>query len=225
MSRTRRERLASASLYLVMPPEVGSDLDEFIRAVLSAGVDIIQLRDKTNDRDRTLRAAEVLRSNCDRYDALFIVNDHCDLAIEAGADGVHLGQDDLDVAEARRRVGADLVIGWSTHSETQIRAAEEGPVDYLGVGPVFATPTKPKRPAVGTQLVEFASTTCLKPFFAIGGIGPTVVTEVVSAGATRIAVVRAIVAAPDPAGAARVLKQALVAQEGQSGPTGFRTNG
>ena len=160
-----------------------------------------------------------LRAVCTRAGALFVVNDRPDLALECGADGVHLGQDDERVDEVRRQVGDSLLIGISTHSPEQIAAAERSAADYLGVGPVFETPTKPGRPAVGLELVERAARHASKPWFAIGGIDPASARAVVDAGARRLAVVRAIRDAEDPEEAARQLR-AAVDQEARIGAPG-----
>ena len=169
---------------------------------------MVQLRDKTAEARRLLDAAEVIRQVVAEKDALFIVNDRVDLAIAAGADGVHLGQDDIPVAEARRQVGPDMLIGLSTHTSEQVLAVPPE-VDYIGVGPVNATPTKEGREPVGLELVTFAAANATVPFFAIGGIDRYNAPEVVAAGASRISVLRAITDDPDPALAARLLLEAL----------------
>ncbi len=145
---------------------------------------------------------------CARHDALFILNDRPDLVLAAGADGVHVGQDDDPVPEARNRVGAERLVGLSTHTPDQVDRAHG--VDYIGVGPVHPTPTKPGRPAVGLELVRYASDRAAVPFFAIGGIEPANVVAVRDAGATRIAVVRAVTEADDPERVARELRGALI---------------
>lgn len=171
-------------------------------------MDVVQLRDKHASARDLLAAAEVFRRRTSEFGALFIVNDRVDLAIATGADGVHLGQDDLPVPEARRQLGPEPLIGLSTHSQGQIRSAPAA-ADYLGVGPVAETPTKPGRPAVGTALVSFAAREALRPFFAIGGIDLDGLPAVLAAGATRVAVVRALTDAADPGGTARVFSRAL----------------
>ncbi|MGH7425866.1 MAG: thiamine phosphate synthase, partial [Candidatus Methylomirabilales bacterium] len=183
-------------------------LDELLPRVLEAGVDLVQLRDKDMEARSLLRYAEVVRRRTEEFGALFIVNDRVDLACAAGADGVHLGQEDLSAAAARQMIGAGL-IGLSTHTEEQIRAAAASEADYLSVGPVHLTPTKPGRPAVGCALVRFAAAHARLPFFAIGGIDSATAPAVAEAGARRVAVVRAIVDAGDPAAAARQIRRAL----------------
>jgi thiamine-phosphate pyrophosphorylase len=151
---------------------------------------------------------------CAARGVVFILNDRPDLVAAVGADGVHVGQDDIPVAEARRQVGEERVVGLSTHSPAQIDAAAGQPgLDYIGVGPVHATPTKPGRPAVGLELVGYAAAHAATPFFAIGGIDTGNVAAVRAAGARRIAVVRAVTESADPAGTARRLRRALESEE------------
>jgi thiamine-phosphate pyrophosphorylase len=183
-----------------------------LEPALRGGVDVFQLRDKDASDDELLRAGHRARTLCDRHDALFIVNDRPDLAVRAGADGVHLGQDDMDVERARAIVGPELLIGRSTHTPEQIDTAAGA--DYIGVGPVHMTPTKLGRPAVGLELVRYAATRAAVPFFAIGGIDETNIGLVAAAGAARAAVVRAIGDAADPEGAARTLRAALAVPVG-----------
>jgi thiamine-phosphate pyrophosphorylase len=201
----RRQRLQGAHLYLVCDERA----DTFITDALRGGVDILQLRIKGGDDAGILTAARRYRRACDAAGALLILNDRPDLAVEAGADGVHLGQDDMPVDRARHEVGDHLIVGLSTHSPAQVTAAAEAGVDYIGVGPIHATPTKPGRPAVGTELIAYASQHCPFPFFAIGGIDASNVAAVHGAGATRIAVVRALTEAPDPRRAAAALRKAI----------------
>jgi len=176
-------------------------------------VDILQLRMKDVADEDIVAAARRFARAAAEHDALFILNDRPDLVAAAGADGVHVGQDDAPVADARRLVGPDRLIGLSTHTPEQLDATAGVPVDYIGVGPVHATPTKPGRPAVGLDLVRYAAEHATVPFFAIGGISPDNAVAVRDAGAGRIAVVRAITEAPDPAGATRALRE-VVAEVG-----------
>ena len=199
----RRDRLDKALLYLVCDARS----DEFLEAALDGGVDIVQLRIKDAPDERVLEAAQRYRRLCTAAGALLIVNDRPDLALAADADGVHVGQDDVAVASAREVVGADKLVGLSTHSPEQITGAAG--VDYIGVGPVHATPTKPGRPPVGLELVGYATANCALPFFAIGGIDTTNVSAVLDAGARRIAVVRALTQAQDPESTARALRAIL----------------
>ena len=210
----RRERLARAHLYVVTGArKEQGDIAAFLAAVLDAGADIIQLRDKNAEAGDILRWSEDFRAAADRYGALFVINDRPDVAVASGADGVHLGQNDLPPESARRVVGPDVLIGLSTHSPAEF-AAGAPEADYLCVGPLFATPTKPGRPATGLEIVTHAASrerdgTEQRPWFAIGGITLDNVDEVVAAGAQRICVVSAILCADDLAAACRSLKDRL----------------
>jgi thiamine-phosphate pyrophosphorylase len=199
----RRERLGRARLYLVCDRRPA----ELLRAALAGGVDLVQLRDKAAGDEELRSAAATFRACCDEAGALFVVNDRPDLAVAARADGVHVGQDDMDPARAREIVGDELIVGRSTHSAAQIDAAAG--VDYIAVGPVHATPTKPGRPAAGLDPVRHAAVHARVPWFAIGGLDPDNVGAVIAAGARRIVVVRAITEAADPEAAARALRRAL----------------
>ncbi len=202
----RRRRLEDCRLYLVTSPV--PELERVVAQALAAGVRLVQYRAKEGaglDDRRRLTQALHLRELCASHSALFLVNDRIDLALAVEADGVHLGQDDLPVAVARRLLGADRLIGRSTHAIGQLhRALAEG-CDYVGVGPVNATPTKPGREPVGLAYVEAAAAEATIPFFAIGGIDATNLAAVQAAGARRVAVVRAITEAADPAAASAEL--------------------
>jgi thiamine-phosphate pyrophosphorylase len=209
----RRERLARARLYVVTGArEQEGDLEAFLSAVLEAGADLVQLRAKDAEAGDLLRWSTSFRAAADRYGALFVVNDRPDVAIAAGADGVHLGQNDLPAAVARGLIGSDLLIGLSTHSTAEFDAGAEE-ADYLCVGPLHATPTKPGRPATGLDIVTHAARrrrdgAAERPWFAIGGIDVDSLPGVVDAGATRIVVVRAV-AGPDPGASVKALLVAL----------------
>ncbi len=205
-SLDRRERLSRARLYLVIESGPAA---EVLEPALAGGVDIVQLRDKEAADEALVRAGERFRSACDRHGALLVVNDRPDLALRCGADGVHLGQDDGDLDDARELVGPDVLIGVSTHTPDQVGVAARSTADYLGVGPVHQTATKPGRPAVGLELVRHATACSSKPFFAIGGIDAGNAPAVVQAGAQRLAVVRAIRDAGDPGAATRALRAVL----------------
>jgi thiamine-phosphate pyrophosphorylase len=206
----RRERLRTARLYFVCDARpAGEDLEGLLRAALSGGADIVQLREKELGRVEIERSASTFRRVCDTYSALFVVNDDPDLARACDADGVHLGQDDGSVEEARGLLGPDAIIGLSTHSEQQIEAANAAPVDHISVGPVWETPTKAGRPGVGLELVSYAAEHASHPFFAIGGIDPGNAGRVVDAGARRLCVVRAIRDAAEPAAVAAELRRAV----------------
>lgn len=190
---------------------------DFLRAACSGGVDVLQLRDKALDDDGIRRAALVFREVCSEFRIPFILNDRPDLVFEVGADGVHVGQDDMTPRDARTVVGsAFAIIGRSTHDADQgVAAIADSEVSYFAVGPVHATPTKPGRPAAGLDYVEWAvAARSSKPWFAIGGLDATNVHEVLERGATRIVVVRAITEAADPEAAARALRTALEAHVG-----------
>ena len=205
----RRRRLDRLRLY-VITGERGS-VDEtaaIVAAALAGGADAIQLRKKTMAREDQVRLARRLRALTRAHDALLIINDHPLVAIEADADGVHLGQDDADPREVRDLFDfGDRLIGRSTHSREQAHAAIAEGADYLGVGPVFATPTKPGRAPVGLELVRAVSAAVPIPFVAIGGIDERNVASVIAAGARAIAVVRAVYDSEDPAEAARRLRR------------------
>lgn len=200
----RRARLRDARLYFVADR---AGLEHALDGALRGGADVVQLRDKTATDEEIAAAAAWTAERCAAHGALFVLNDRPDLAARAGADGVHVGQDDVAVSEARRIVGDDALVGLSTHSPAQVDGAQG--VDYIGVGPVHATPTKAGRPAVGLELVRYAAEHAPMPFFAIGGIDTGNVSAVRDAGATRIAVVRAIGDADDVEGVAGALRAAL----------------
>lgn len=202
----RCTRLAAARLYLVCDAR---ELAEVLPAAIAGGVEIVQLREKNLPDDELLVLADAARSLCERLGALFIVNDRPIVAREIGADGVHVGQDDMPVAEVRALVGPGMLIGLSTHAPGEIDAVDPSIVDYIGVGPVHATPTKPGRPGVGLELVRYAAAHAPVPFFAIGGIDTERAPEVIAAGAQRLCVLRAIVCAENPEHAARELRELL----------------
>jgi thiamine-phosphate pyrophosphorylase len=206
---SRRERLRRARLYFVTDVQPG--LEELLAAALAGGVDMVQLRDKSASDDELVRAAAVFRRLCDEHDALFWLNDRPDLVAACGADGVHVGQDDMPASEARAVVGDEVLVGLSTHSPAQLGAAlAAGDADQLSVGPVWATPTKAGRPPAGLDYVRHAARVAgERPWFAIGGIDLGNVREVTAAGASRVVVVRAIRDADDPRAAAAALDSAL----------------
>ncbi len=204
----RRARLADARLYFIADDRPGGrPLADVLPAALAGGVDVFQLRMKEAVDDAILAAAEVARAACEQAGALFILNDRPDLAAACDADGVHVGQDDAPVFRARLTVGPERLVGRSTHAPAEIDAS--GDADYVGVGPLHLTPTKPGRPAVGLELVEYAAAHAAPPFFAIGGIDATTIDAALEAGARRVAVVRAIAEADDPQSATRTLRAAL----------------
>ncbi|XFA72505.1 thiamine phosphate synthase [Thermosynechococcaceae cyanobacterium Okahandja] len=192
----RLYRLQQAHLYLVTSPS--DRLLEIVEAALKGGLPLVQYRDKASDDQTRLRTAQQLQALCQRYGALFLVNDRVDIAVGANADGVHLGQTDIPIELARQLLGGDRLVGRSTTNPEELeRALGEG-ADYVGVGPIFATPTKPGKAAVGTEYLRYARQRTAIPQFAIGGIDTSNIAQVVAAGATHVAVVRAIMAAADP---------------------------
>jgi thiamine-phosphate pyrophosphorylase len=215
VSRAERvARLASARLYLCTDARSGpGDLEAFLDAVLAGGVDVVQLRQKGMEAADELAALDVVARCCARHDALVAVNDRADIAYACGADVLHLGQDDLPVDVARQIVGADMLIGRSSHATTESDAAMvQDCVDYVAVGPCWPTPTKPGRPAPGLGLVQHVAQrfgVAGRPWFAIGGIDSGTLPQVLAAGASRAVVVRALTQAADPQRAARALSEAL----------------
>jgi thiamine-phosphate pyrophosphorylase len=216
-----RARLADARLYLCTDGRrAQGDLARFLDAVLGAGVDIVQLREKGLEAAEELALLEVFADACRRHGRLLAVNDRADIALAAGADVLHLGQDDLPVPVARRILGPAPLIGRSSHSPAQADAAAAEPgIDYFCAGPVWSTPTKPGRPATGLALPAHVAQTqaqaqaehagLARPWFAIGGISLDRLDEVLAAGATRVVVVRAITQADDPAAATRTFTRRL----------------
>jgi thiamine-phosphate pyrophosphorylase len=211
----RIERLSRARLYFVCEGRPnGGDPDALLEAALRGGTDLIQLREKApRCAEEIVSLAEPFRRAADRHEALFILNDWPELVAECGADGVHVGQDDASVVEARESAGKNALVGLSTHSPAEVDAAcaavGDARPDQISVGPVWETPTKEGRPATGLRLIEHAAANATLPWFAIGGIDAGNVAEVVAAGARRIVVVRAIRDAEDPEAATGQLRAAL----------------
>ncbi len=210
-----RWRLSDRRLYLCTPDR--PDLTAFVAACIDGGVDVVQLRDKELPDEEILRRAALLRSVCADRDVPFILNDRPDLARRAGADGVHVGQDDVDPFTARDTVGPQAIVGLSTHAPGELDAAlghRDGdgpvPVDYLSAGPVVATPTKPGRPPTGTAYVSDATTRSPWPVWVTGGVTPESVPSLVEAGGRHFVVVRWLTEAPDPEARARQLRRAVV---------------
>lgn len=206
----KRAQLEGVRLYLITDARPAlQPFEAFLERAIAGGVGMVQLRDRALEDAELLRIAIRGVRTCAALGVPFIINDRADIAMLAGADGVHLGQDDLPPSQARRIVGLDAIVGLSTHSPAQIQASEAEPVDYIGVGPIHATPTKPGRPAVGAELVRFAAAHCSRPFFAIGGIDPKNVGELVAAGGRAVSVLRWVSHARDPQAAAREMVDAL----------------
>nr|WP_283767092.1 thiamine phosphate synthase [Roseofilum capinflatum] len=196
MAYGRHQQLLEAQLYLVTSPM--PELLEVVEAALQGGLKLIQYRDKNTEDGERFALAQSLRQLCDRYGALFLINDRIDLALAVDADGVHLGQQDLPIAVARELLGPQKIIGRSTTNPEEMKRAIAEGADYVGVGPVFATPTKPNKAAAGYEYVRYAAQHCPIPWFAIGGIDVNNFNEVLESGAHRIAVVRAIMEAEQP---------------------------
>jgi thiamine-phosphate pyrophosphorylase len=212
MAADLRERLGASRLYLCTDArERQGDLAGFLDAVLSHGVDIVQLRQKGLEAGAEIRFLEVFRAACAAHGALLAVNDRADVAYAVGADILHLGQDDLAPAVARQILGPGPLIGLSSHAAAEAdRASAEPAADYFCTGPVWPTPTKPGRPAPGLPLVAHAAALgTARPWFAIGGIGEPNLDQVLAAGARRVVVVRAITDAADPGAAAARLAARL----------------
>ena len=202
----RRARLRDSVLYLCVDRrEAAGDLTAFLDAVLAAGVDLVQLRDKTATPDQVRAAAPVFRAAADRHGALFVLNDDPALAVEVGADGVHVGQDDAHPSQARAVVGPDRIVGWSTHAVTEVDAALATDCDYFAVGPVHATPTKQGRQPIGLDPISHAASVADRPWFVTGAMSRETAGPVLAAGARRLVVVRALTEADDPARATRDL--------------------
>jgi len=192
----RHQQLLRSQLYLVTSP--ANDLLSVVEAALAGGLTLVQYRDKNaKDGDR-LAHAQQLCQLCHKYGALFLVNDRVDLALAVEADGVHLGQQDLPIKVARQLLGPHKIIGCSTTNAEEMQRAIQGGADYIGVGPVYETPTKADKPAAGLEYVRYAAQHSSVPWFAIGGIDVNNINDVISAGAERVAVVRAIVEAEQP---------------------------
>jgi thiamine-phosphate pyrophosphorylase len=192
----RQQLLWQSRLYLVTSPS--EKLLEIVEAALLGGLTLVQYRDKTADDTVRIEQAQKLRQLCHTYGAIFIMNDRVDLALAVDADGVHLGQQDLPIAIARQLLGPHRLIGRSTTNPEEMQQAISEGADYIGVGPVYETPTKVDKPAAGLEYVSYAAQHCSIPWFAIGGIDPNNVNDVLDAGAKRVAVVRSLMQAEQP---------------------------
>jgi thiamine-phosphate pyrophosphorylase len=197
-------------LYLCTPDR--PDLADFVASCITGGVDVVQLRDKTLDARPLLDRARLVRDVCRDHGVPFILNDRPDLAVDVDADGVHVGQDDAPPALARRLLGADKIVGFSTHAPAEFDASASEPVDYVSVGPVTPTPTKPGRPGTGLAYVTHAAAAGGRPFFVTGGVTPETIPGLAAAGARRFVVVRYLTEASDPKSAAHRLRDAIDAQ-------------
>jgi thiamine-phosphate pyrophosphorylase len=196
MVQDRHPKLRNARLYLVTMP--CDRLLEIVESALQGGFTLVQYRDKEREDRSRLEIATALCELCHRYNALFLVNDRPDIALAVGADGVHLGQQDMPISAARKILGKDYIIGQSTTNPDELQRALESETDYVGVGPVYATPTKPGKAAAGLEYVSYVADRVTIPWFAIGGIDSENLPEVIGAGAKRVAVVRSLMQAEDP---------------------------
>lgn len=196
VGQQRLQKLRRSHLYLVTSPV--ENIFATVEAALRGGLTLVQYRDKERDDESRYHIASKLCQICHQYNALFIVNDRVDLALAVNADGVHLGQQDMPVAFARKLLGPQRILGRSTTNPDEMRRALEEGADYIGVGPVYETPTKAGKAAAGLDYVRYAVENSPVPWFAIGGINTENVNAVIGAGAQRVSVVRAIMEAPDP---------------------------
>jgi thiamine-phosphate pyrophosphorylase len=194
-------------LYLCTPDR--PDLAEFVTACIAGGVDVVQLRDKHLDARPLIRRARLVGRVCRDLGVPFVLNDRPDLALEVGADGVHVGQDDAPVSLARRILGPDAIVGLSTHEPADLDGAAGEDVSYISAGPVEATPTKPGRPGTGLGYVTLASERSSVPVFVTGGVTPTTVPALAEAGVRHFVVVRYLTQAAEPEAAARTLRSAI----------------
>jgi thiamine-phosphate pyrophosphorylase len=204
---TSSRSLGDRRLYLCTPDR--PDLVAFVVACIQGGVDVVQLRDKDLEAKPLLARASELLGVCAERAVPFVLNDRPDLALEVGADGVHVGQDDAPVALARRILGPEAIVGLSTHCPEDLEGALDQEVSYLSAGPVEATPTKPGRPGTGLDYLSMATARAAVPVFVTGGVTPERVPALAAAGARHFVVVRYLVEADDPAEAARRLRGAI----------------
>lgn len=206
-----RPSITGRNLYLCTGDR--PDLAEFLDGCIEGGVDIVQLRDKELEARRIVQRADVARRVCADHGVPFILNDRPDLALEVGADGVHVGQDDASPALARRILGPDAIVGLSTHATSELDASVTEPVTYVSAGPVEATPTKQGRPGTGTGYVAYAVERAGRPVFITGGVTPETVPGLAAVGARCFVVVRYLTESDDPRAAARALRRAIDAAD------------
>ncbi len=199
--------MADRNLYLCTPDR--PDLALFLAACIDGGVDVVQLRDKHLEARDLVRRGRLAAGVCADHGVPFIMNDRPDLALDVGADGVHVGQDDASPALARRILGPDAIVGLSTHAPAELDASISEPVDYVSAGPVEATPTKRGRPGTGPGYVTYAVERAGRPVFVTGGVTPTTIPGLAASGARCFVVVRYLTESSDPARAARELRRAV----------------
>lgn len=209
----KKMTLHDSRLYIIVSPEdaerLSMSLEDMVQEAALGGADIVQLRDKTSSDQDVVGSAQTLRTITRKSGCLFIINDRPLVAKACEADGVHLGQDDAPISEAKRILGPEKIVGRSTHSLEQARQAEEAGADYIGYGPIFRTPTKPDYEPVGLSSMRVIAKEIRIPFFAIGGIDASNIKDITAEGASRIAVVRAAVANRNIREAVRGLKMEL----------------
>ncbi|HUQ62168.1 MAG TPA: thiamine phosphate synthase [Acidimicrobiales bacterium] len=199
--------LAGRCLYLCTPDR--PDLGQFLEACILGGVDVVQLREKHLEARTLLERAILAAAVCRENGVPFILNDRPDLALAAGADGVHVGQDDVAPAVARQILGFDAIVGLSTHGATDLVESKDELVDYISAGPVEPTPTKPGRAGTGLDYIRLVAESETRPWFVTGGVTPETVPALAAAGARRFVVVRWLTGAADPGAAARALREAI----------------
>jgi thiamine-phosphate pyrophosphorylase len=207
----QRQQLRACQLYLVTSPE--PNLIAVVEAALKGGLKLVQYRDKEGDNGVRYANAQAIKQLCQKYGAIFIVNDHIDLALATNADGVHLGQQDFPMAVARRLLGPDKIVGRSTTNSQELARAIEEKADYIGVGPLYETPTKAGKSACGEDYLRHVQTHAKMPWFAIGGINPENLDQVLGWGVKRVSVVRSIMQASDP----QTVTQQLIAKLAAAG--------
>jgi thiamine-phosphate pyrophosphorylase len=206
-STPHRSALAERRLYLCTPSR--PDLVAFLSACIDGGVDVVQLREKTLGDEALLDQGRLALEVCRSKGVPFVMNDRPDLAVRMGADGVHVGQEDASPRSAREAVGPLAIVGLSTHAPAELDASEDEPVDYISVGPVTPTPTKPGRPGTGLGYLDYAASHCSRPFFVTGGVAPDTVPELAGHGARNFVVVRHLTQAERPGEAATALRRAI----------------
>ncbi len=207
MNAPDSERLARRRLYLCTADR--PDLATFLEACIDGGVDVVQLRDKHLEARHVVERGRLAARVCAEHDVPFILNDRPDLALEIGADGVHVGQDDVSPSLARRILGQDAIVGLSTHADKELEASRDEPVDYVSAGPVTPTPTKPGRPGTGPRYVTFAVANAGRPVFVTGGVTPRTVPALAAAGARHFVVVRYLTESDDPQRSAALLRASI----------------
>ena len=204
----RHQQLYNAPLYLVTSPE--PEIYKVVEAALKGGLTLVQYRDKNGKDSDRINIADKLCQLCHRYNALFIVNDRVDIALAVDADGVHLGQNDAPVAFAKEILGEQKIVGLSTTNKQELNKAIAQQADYIGVGPFYETPTKPGKAALTQEYIDYVKAKCPVPWFAIGGVNLSNINAILTTGAQRVAVVRAIMQAEQPTQVTRQFLSQLI---------------